>query len=165
MSRFTPELRERFLGLYESGRTVDDCAAAVGITSRTVRDWLTRGRAQAGTEAGAFAAEFDAIRDGDTGRLCVDDVVQMLERAARRGSVVAMKALLLELRDLEPDLDDALSDLQRRVAAKRAAFPPAPQISGEGKGDGRGSTPGGARGSPGHPRPSGSTPNGNGNGE
>jgi transposase len=99
--RFSPERRSRFLGLLEGGRNVEEACAAVGVSRSTVSKWVARGRAGDG-EAAAFAEAFDAIRAADSGRgedrpLDEDDLVRLLERQARRGSVPAMKMLLERL--------------------------------------------------------------------
>jgi hypothetical protein len=97
--RFTPERRERFLTLLEVGRTVRDACADVHVSQTTIGKWAARGRATGATvEEVEFAVRFDAIREG-TGSgqhrpLTSEDLVALLERAARRGSVQAMKLLL-----------------------------------------------------------------------
>lgn len=93
MAKFTTERRERLLTLLETGRTVEDAAAVVGINPSTVHRWAARGRAGAVPQA-EFAQRFDAIRQGDGERLSEDDVIRALEQSIRKGSVTAMKAML-----------------------------------------------------------------------
>jgi hypothetical protein len=96
LTRFALERRERFLTLLETGRNVEEACAAVGVGRATVTRWAATGRADPGrAEHAAFADRYDAIREGrgDAG-LAVVDVVRLLERAARAGSVQAMKLLL-----------------------------------------------------------------------
>jgi len=91
MAKFTPERRERFLTLLETGRNVEQAAADVGINPSTVARWAAKGRAGSSPEAQGFAERFDAIRAGDGERLTEPDVVRALEKAIRQGSVTAMR--------------------------------------------------------------------------
>src|SRR4051812_13074610 len=95
-SVFLPELRERFLTLLELGRTIESACADVGISRTTVNKWATRGRKEgASAEAAAFAERFDAIRDlGPYVGLSNEDLIRLLEKAARQGSVRATQLLL-----------------------------------------------------------------------
>ena len=61
MSKFDSVRRERLLTLFETGASVTDAAAASGISRQTVSEWLARGRRQPDSEAGEFAARFDAL--------------------------------------------------------------------------------------------------------
>ena len=115
MSRFTPERRERLLTLLETGRSVEEAAADVGINPSTVARWAARGRA-GDEEAVEFAERFDAIRQGDGERLSEDDVVRLLEQAAKKGSVTAMKVLLerFKAEPATPATHDLLDELEQR---------------------------------------------------
>lgn len=42
--KFTPQIREQIIALVESGAFFEEAAAIVGVTSRTVREWRSRGR-------------------------------------------------------------------------------------------------------------------------
>lgn len=97
--RFTPERRERLLVLLELGRSLEEACASAQITRATVAKWAARGRLpDADAEVADFARRLDAIRVGaDGARLTEDDALRLLERAARRGSVAAIKALLQRL--------------------------------------------------------------------
>ena len=94
MAKFTSERRERLLTLLETGRTVEDAAASVGVSPTTVQRWAARGREAVSPDEAEFAERFDAVRQGDGERLSEDDVVRLLEQAAKKGSVTAMKVLL-----------------------------------------------------------------------
>ena len=81
--------------MLEAGRTVEDAAAAAGVSGYTVHRWARKGRVEEGTEAAEFAERFDAVREGRGDRgLSEADVVRLVEIAARGGSVQAQKVLL-----------------------------------------------------------------------
>lgn len=96
MPSFTAERRERLLTLLGAGRNVEEACASAGVGRSTVSRWAARGRGPgADADARSFAERFDAIREGrGEDRLSERDVLRLLERAARRGSVAAMKLLL-----------------------------------------------------------------------
>lgn len=90
--RFTADVRERFLGQIEAGRTMRDACAAVGISETTVKAWRARGAKQPGTSAAEFEAKMRQAVDGAERPLTDADVRRALERAiVRKGSVSAMK--------------------------------------------------------------------------
>lgn len=123
VARFTPERRERLLTLLETGRTIEEAAAGVGISGVTVRAWANRGRAGKSEPAVEFAKRFDAIKQG-TGeeRLSEGDVVRALEQAVRKGSVTAMKILLerLKAEPTQPAEVDEFDELKAKRAARGA---------------------------------------------
>lgn len=93
--RFTDDVRARFVGLIEAGSPISEAAGRVGVSERTVHTWLARGRREAGTPAAEFAVLVDAHLQGAADeRLSEADVLRLVERAARKGSVAAMKMLL-----------------------------------------------------------------------
>jgi hypothetical protein len=94
--RFTSERRERLLVLLQTGRTVEEAAAGAGISTTTVNTWAAKGRArEASGEHREFAGRFDDIRIGrNAPPLSTGDLVRLLEKAAVKGSVQAMKHLL-----------------------------------------------------------------------
>lgn len=98
MVRFTDARRERFVALVAGGAGLEEAAASVGISRRSVMDWLARGRVQEGTPAAEFAAAFEAARAGgadvSADRLTEDDLVALMEAQARRGNVPAIRLLL-----------------------------------------------------------------------
>lgn len=95
MARFTPERRERFLTLLETGRTIEDACAEVEISRTTVNKWATRGR-KGDPDAEPFAERFDAVRAaGDAAAVSsVETLVQRMERLSRNGSYQATKFLI-----------------------------------------------------------------------
>jgi hypothetical protein len=82
---------------------MEEACAHVGVSRSTVARWAARGRAPgAAQDPASFAARLDGILEGRDGHLpSVDDVLLMLARAARKGSVTAMRELLAELRRSE----------------------------------------------------------------
>jgi len=92
--RFTSERRALYLSLLDTGRNVEEACAAVGVSRSTVSKWAARGR-RGHPEAAEFAERFDAIREGRGDEaLTDDDLVALMERSARRGSVKAIELLL-----------------------------------------------------------------------
>lgn len=106
-ARFTPERRERFLTLMEAGRTMEEACADVGVSRVTVSKWRAEGRKAEMGDKAVFAERLDAIRSGEgEARLQDDDVIRMLEVAARNGSVQAMRLLLTRPWEAKRDDDD-----------------------------------------------------------
>jgi hypothetical protein len=106
LTRFTTARRERFLTLLETGRNVEEACATVKVGRATIGRWAASGRAPgARPDQLEFADRFDAIREGRAdASLTIDDLVRLLEKAARQGSVQAMK-LLLERVDRQAGAD------------------------------------------------------------
>ena len=97
--RFDSVRRERLLVALETGRTLEDACVIAGVSRATVSKWAARGRRGTDVDAEEFAQRLDAIREGAAEPLPgEEDVLRMLARAARKGSVRAMTALLVELR-------------------------------------------------------------------
>src|SRR4051794_20692445 len=124
---FTPDRRAELVRLLASGRNMEESCAAVEVSRPTVTRWLARGRREKNTDAAQFAAEVDAIREGraDPG-LSESDLVRLLERSARNGSVRAIELLLRRLdrdRQLAPaatgDEFAEIDELARRRAGAR----------------------------------------------
>ena len=120
---FNSERREKFLTLLEVGRTVQEAAAEVGVTTTTVYRWAEKGRFEEDTERAEFSERFHAIKDGtNEKRLGKDDLIVLLEKSARRGSVQAIKLLLerpwdRQVKEEKPKPKSVIDEL----AAKRAA--------------------------------------------
>ena len=90
--RFTADVRERFLGQIEAGRTLKDACAAVGVSLTTVQSWRARGAKQPGTPAADFEEKMRHAVDGADQPLTDADVRRALEKAiVKKGSVSAMK--------------------------------------------------------------------------
>jgi transposase len=94
--KFTAERRERFLTLLETGRNIEEACADVGVSRATVTKWAAKGRRPGATDDSVeFAFRLDEIRDGQRdANLNDDDLVRLLEKQARKGSVRAIQLLL-----------------------------------------------------------------------
>jgi hypothetical protein len=106
--KFTTDLRERLLTLFERGDSLEEACADVGISRATVTKWAARGRKPNAPDDGSaeFAFRLDEIRDGRSEQnLSRDDVIKLLEKAARKGSVQAQKILLERLEKTDADTD------------------------------------------------------------
>ena len=92
--RFTAERRGRFVGLIEAGSTQEEACAAVGVTRATIVRWVAQGRKGKSTEHAEFAKAMDAARGDRPGPVSGEELIQLLERQARKGSVRAIQLLL-----------------------------------------------------------------------
>ena len=125
MTRFTPERRERWLSLIESGVPQSEACLDVEVSPTTVGRWRSNGRAGRSPEAVAFAERLDAVTEGTSASaLGVPELVALMERQARRGSVTAIRWLVERLEhaaeDVEPerslDIFDELDGRRRQAA-------------------------------------------------
>lgn len=127
-SKFDLERRSRLIGLVEAGVSLEQASEKVGVSVKTINRWVHRGHAGLDGVAGAFAEQLDAARNGDTGPLTEEDLYRLLERAARRGSVRAIKLLLERFEREEemgrrPDRIDELIETRRlRLLAELDPF-------------------------------------------
>lgn len=120
---FSEALGARLAGMVEAGVSIAEASARAGVPERTVHKWLSRGRYEVGTPHARFARAIDGVTDAEAPHLREDDLVRLLERAARRGSVSAMRALLerrVDQREYPPDRLDALVHARRRRLAEAA---------------------------------------------
>jgi hypothetical protein len=126
-TKFSPDLRERFLTLLERGDSIEDACADIGISRATITKWAARGRkSDAATDDGSaeFAFRFDEIREGlGESSLSRDDVLKLLEKAARNGSVQAQKILLERLEKKDADKDGQGTDGQAEEEDPFAKLP------------------------------------------
>lgn len=132
-AKFTTELRERFLTLLETGANIEEACADIGISRATITKWAARGRkAGADEDAAEFAFRFDEIKEGTNERgLTKDDLIRLLEKQARKGSVQATLKLLerpWEKKDADkdaagraPDEEDPFAALEGDQLAQRRA--------------------------------------------
>jgi len=91
-SRFTAEARGGVLqGLY-AGLTLTEAAERAELPAQTVKNWLTRGRSEIGTEHAVFAAAVDAARESaERAAMTEQEFRGCVNRAVRAGSVQAMR--------------------------------------------------------------------------
>ena len=109
----------------EDGCSIVDAARVAGCAPRTVDRWLGNGRADPSGPYGPFAAAVDGCHrarglpdEGQRERLSYDELLAIISRAARSGSVPAMR---LAAEVLAPDIrrePDVLDRLQERRAAR-----------------------------------------------
>lgn len=85
--------------------SVEDAARAAGVKINTVRGWLRDGRKDPDGRFGRFAADLDAVRaEAPTvraGALDLEELRELVAKAARGGSVPAMRLALDMLRGAE----------------------------------------------------------------
>lgn len=81
------------LGAVGAGLSIVDAATQVGVSERTVKNWLTRGRREPESKYGPFAVAVDGARDGPGADAAMsrDELFVVVSRAARKGSVQAQK--------------------------------------------------------------------------
>lgn len=120
--RFTVEKRARLLGLVEAGVSIERASESVGVTQKTVNRWVHRGRAGGDEAAVRFAEDLDRARGESDEPLTTADLVRLLERAARKGSVRAITLLLDRLELYEKLGPDGIDDLRSRRRERRGAF-------------------------------------------
>jgi hypothetical protein len=91
-ARFTPETRGAILQGLFAGLTLREAAERARVPIQTVRNWITRGNAESGTDHALFALAVDQAREVSS-RADMDDAEFMghLSRAVRAGSVHAMR--------------------------------------------------------------------------
>lgn len=118
MSSFTIEASDAIVEALGEGLSLREGAARAGVKYETARGWLRRGRRAATGELHEFAREVDEARANyATAQLDEPELVKLLERAARKGSVQAAKFLLQRIdrtRDARPGWQD---DLEGGIAA------------------------------------------------
>ena len=137
-SKFTPQTRAALVAHIRQGGALAQACRESDIGVKTVEGWITRGRRDLATEGilseyAEFAESVDAARElADAEVVTEGDVVKMLERAAKKGSVSAMKILLgrferqRKAADGEGQSDDPFDDLEGdELAPRRAARTPA----------------------------------------
>ena len=92
-ARFSPELCKQIVSLFADGLNLPDVATAADIGEPTLRKWLTRGRKESGTPHAQFAHDVDAAKKDAAESYPMDraELARVVSRAARRGSIPAMK--------------------------------------------------------------------------
>ncbi|HUB99109.1 MAG TPA: transposase [Solirubrobacterales bacterium] len=130
-SKFTAEITEGLIELVTDGLTIKDAALAMEVREKTVRNWLAKGR---GEEDGPHAAFAEAIEEAQQESqskeepMDRDELLLVVSKAARKGSVQAMK-LMEEMLRAKPDdpgekpedpFDTLDSETEDELAAARA---------------------------------------------
>ena len=95
-SRFSPDVCGRLIGAIRAGEGVEEACAGAGISPRTFQSWMQKGvRPDSKPEYRQFRADVEAARVR-----CLNDslsdaeLVRMLEKKAREGSIKAIELLL-----------------------------------------------------------------------
>lgn len=128
-ARFSPELCKQIVKLFADGLTLGDVATAADVGKPTLERWLTRGRKESGTPHAQFAHDVDAAKKDALESYPMDreELIRVVSRSARRGSIPAMKLRdeMLQ-REEAPDEDepaapdtgslDELAERRRRAA-------------------------------------------------
>lgn len=122
--KFTEEKREGVIDRVRIGVSQADAARAVGVSEKTVKHWLTRGRKE---DAGQYAEFADAVAEARAEAaervepMDRDELARVVAQAARGGSVQAMKLQWEMLRAKPPDEEsepadgfEALDELEER---------------------------------------------------
>jgi hypothetical protein len=95
-SKFTPEILEGLVELVTDGLTIKDAALAMEVREKTVRNWLAKGRSEDDGPHAAFAEAIEEaqqeaeVREEPMDR---DELLLVVSKAARKGSVQAMKLM------------------------------------------------------------------------
>ncbi len=113
-SKFTTEITEGLIELVGDGLTIKDAALAMEVREKTVRNWLAKGRSEEDGPYAAFAAAIEEaqqeVQDQEE-PMDRDELALVVSKAARKGSVQAMKLMEEMLRrGANDDSDEKPSD-------------------------------------------------------
>lgn len=118
--------RDPFLAALRVGASMADASRTVGVPERTVQNWISRGGREPDGPFGAFAAAVQAAREQvPSGPMDLDELREVVAKAARAGSVAAMKLGLELVRMGSEDAEkpagaDILAAVDELAAARRA---------------------------------------------
>lgn len=105
-SKFEQPARLKIVAAVGAGVSLADAARAADISPETLRGWVRRGRREPSGAYRDFADAIEEARAEAQGRAAEvmdkDELGRVAARAARRGSVQAMK-LIWEMLKAEPD--------------------------------------------------------------
>lgn len=113
-SKFTTETTEGLIELVGDGLTIKDAALAMEVREKTVRNWLAKGRSDEDGPHAAFAEaieEAQQVAEERVEPMDRDELLLVVSKAARLGSVQAMKLMEEMLRrGANDDSDEKPSD-------------------------------------------------------
>lgn len=111
-SKFTAEAQDALLERFAAGCSIPDACASVGISQKTVKGWLTRGRQEDDGPYAVFAAAVDDVRGHAElpSAMDADELAQVVSEAARRGNTQAMKLRWEMLRAEAPEDEAPAAD-------------------------------------------------------
>lgn len=132
-SKFTAERRADLIVAFAAGASIPDASTQAGVSEKTLKGWLQRGRRDDAGDYHEFAVIADRVRRA--GRrfsepMDEDELARAVSHSARHGNVQAMK---LRLEMLRGDDDEgssetappgslaALDEVARRRATRAAA--------------------------------------------
>ena len=119
-SKFTPATRGALLERFAAGVSLRDACGALGLREATVKAWLTRGRRGDVGAYAEFAEAVEAAREAARSRpdpMDEDELARVVSKAARGGSVAAMK-LRWEMLRKEPDGGEGVNNGDRDPLAE-----------------------------------------------
>jgi transposase-like protein len=123
-AKFTTEATQAVIASLRAGRTISEAAEDAGVASQTLRNWLSTGRAERGTELAVFASLADAARDEAAhAPLDEDEFHDRLNAAVRAGSIQALRLWWAVNREHDEERPpDALDALRAQREARRQPF-------------------------------------------
>lgn len=111
--RFSPEVQEAFVRFARMGISIRDAAREIGISEKTVKRWLLNGTREPDGPYGEFTRRVNVAReqadgDGLSEEMTPEELLRVASRAARKGSVQAMRLVwdMLGKRRAEPGSED-----------------------------------------------------------
>ncbi len=117
-------IREPFLASLSVGASMAEASRTVSVPERTVQNWLSRGAREPAGPFGAFAEDVQAARDTvASGPMDADELREVVAKAARGGSVQAMKLAweMTRSQAQEPAArSDSLSAVDELAEARRS---------------------------------------------
>jgi len=127
--KWTPENREGLLELLRDGLSLKDASREIDVGEQTVKNWISRGRREEGTDYAEFVDAVEEARREHAERekpLTEEELMLVASRAAKKGSVAAMKLVYDILRaskgdgggESEGEFDDLEPDGPGRGEAK-----------------------------------------------
>jgi len=106
--------REPFLTALRVGASMAEASRTVGVPERTIQNWIARGGRAPGTVFSSFAEEVTVAREQvPSGPMDLDELRETVAKAARGGSVQAMK-LALELVRMSSEMRRSRRDCSLR---------------------------------------------------
>jgi len=93
-SKFTADVQQAFCEGIFDGLTIAEAAKGAGVASKTVKNWLSRGRKEGDGPYADFAASVEAARAEHQEKevpMDYDELKLVVSKSAKAGSVQAMK--------------------------------------------------------------------------
>lgn len=116
-------VREPFLTALRVGASMAEASRTVGVPERTVQNWISRGGRQPSSVFSSFAEEVAVAREQvPAGPMDLDELREVAAKAARGGSIAAMKLIWEMTRSTQEPAagGDVLAAVDELAAARRA---------------------------------------------